>query len=534
MSIYRYLQSNVVDEVVFRKSPSGAKRAYIHAKDDVPNAELAKIEEVLKAKGFQCTPYSASGKFTLEVRNFDSETQVIAPLVKRKWIVGEQWHQKDQDDKFSLKDKIKKRSLWASAASFVIADTGFIIYGHKEFSPLDAAGGFSYLSGTLASLMFSRKDPSDIQIRDLSKKMAQHIRQHDFQVPKDSALAEASEDHTKNPIKKVDNWLRKYPSEAMNLIYVVAGACIATAAYKEKIKVAHEFLAEKPVGTFARDIQEYIDRDIGKLKKIISHETPTLSKEAMEVKRKEIAKKLYRDYKREGWMDVGLGTTTMASGLFGALVKEKGIDPDQPKKHGIARAWEWMRERPLTISAIGYMGSTACHAVSTSVAWASGIPRRRKSVPFRAAFIAFTTIGEILLAISSKGHGEGVKSDSSIDDTVVSMAAEIIAHKPQGLHNAIIGETAKFIASPSMLAISDQKAEALLREKVELMRKNPWAVSLTKTQQAANVQDAAAANSDKPAEPVQHAATERAPKPLPGWQAKVAKDPSAPQPQLSA
>jgi len=534
VSIYRYPQSNVVDEIVFKETEGGAKRAYIHAKDNLPHEELAKIEKVFRDKGWQCTPYSRQGQFTLEVRNFDKEMEIIAPLVKRKWIVGEQWHQKGQEDRISFKDKVKKRSLWASAASFIVADTGFIMYGHKEFSHLDAAGGISYLSGTLASLMFSRKDPSDLQIRDLSKKMAQHIRQHDFHVPKDSALAGASEDHSKDPIKKLDNWLRQYPSEAMNLIYVVAGACIAAAAYKEKIKVAHKFLAKEPVGTFARDIQEYIDRDIGNIKKLSGNSIQELSKEALDAKKKDIAKKLYRDYKREGWMDVALGTSTMSSGLFGALVKEKASDPDQPKKHGLARAWEWARERPLTISAFGYMGSTACHAVSTGVAWASGIPRRRKSVPYRAAFITFTTIGEILLAISSKGHGEGVKSDNSIDDTVVSMAAEIIAQKPQALHAAIIAETAKFIASPTMLAISDEKAEKLLREEVELMRKNPWAVSLTREQQAANVA-AASEGSNKPAEAVvQHAATKREPKPMPDWKSKVAAKDSSAQPQLSA
>ncbi len=472
MSVYHFKESKVIDEVTFRRSQGGGRRAYVHAVDGVSNDELTQIERKLKSRGWQCTPYTFNSKPTLEVRDFGKEPDFIEFLESQKWAQGQAWRKAEESDHVSFKDKVKQKSLWAATASFIVADIGFMLYGFKEMSKLDFAGGSSYLSGTLAGLILSRKDQSDIQIKSVAKELKRHFDERDLHAPKDSALSEASED-PKDLVKRADNWLRKYPSEAMNLIYVVAGACIATAAYKEKVREAHHFLEGNLQGTFKRDVEEYLERDLKNLRKIDSGYEFT---ETIRVTRsQQLKEKLNRDYKREGWMDIGLGSTTMASGLFGAFVTEKKPDPDSPKKKGLAKAWEWMQEKPLKVSAIGYMGSTACHAVSTGVAWTSGIPRRRESVPFRAAFIAFTTLGEILLMISSKGHGHGVKTDTSIDDTTISMAAEIIAKQPAAMHNLLINETAKVIARPEVLALKDEEAVDKLRKQVELMRNNPWA-----------------------------------------------------------
>ncbi len=84
-------------------------------------------------------------------------------------------------------------------------------------------------------------------------------------------------------------------------------------------------------------------------------------------------------------------------------------------------------------------------------------------------------VAELLLAISSKGHGEGVKSDNSVDNTIISLAAELIVKQPKAMQNYLIDHMADFLARPDVLALKDTDTSRILRQQVEAMRNNPWA-----------------------------------------------------------
>jgi hypothetical protein len=168
----------------------------------------------------------------------------------------------------------------------------------------------------------------------------------------------------------------------------------------------------------------------------------------------------------------------MTSGLFATVVKEKKRDPDDPPAKGLAGLWERMREHPLAVAAAGYTVSTAFHAGSTWKAYReakrTGDQLRLRSVPGRALFVSMAFLSEFLLAISSKGHGEGVQSDASVRDSALSLAADMVASQPRDTQAALVDSLADFMSRPDVLAMKNERARALLHEQVEAMRRNPW------------------------------------------------------------
>jgi hypothetical protein len=449
VSIYKYPESKVIDEVAFKKSEGGHIRAYLHAAEGADHQQLQDIINNFAQRDWRVIPYSKGGKPLLEVQGIRSEKQMVDVLQESGWTKGDHTFTKSIEDKLTFKDQIKKRSLGASGIAYVAGDVCFTAYGYKESSALNTAAGLMYGLGTFSLLTGGRKDPSDIQLKDISKKMAHHFRSLDMGLPDDCSLASITDDKNSNIIKKTDELLRRYPSELMNLFYAAAGTCIAVAAYKSK----NEGIAEKSLNeVFAR----------------FQKNGSSITKEALH-------KEMELNHKREGVLDMGLGVLTGLSGLFAMAVKEKSPDPDDEPKQGLDAAWEKIRERPLAIAGYGYMASTMCHAVSTGLAHKYADDGRRKSVPLRAGFVGFNLIAEFLLAISSKGHGEGVVSDHSVDDSLLSLASDLIVKQPKGMQNMLIEHMGGFLGQPHILAIKDKNATELLRKQVELMRKNPWA-----------------------------------------------------------
>lgn len=449
MSIYSYPESKVINEVTFDKSEGGHIRAYVHAAPDTNPQTLSDIICKLADSDWQVTPYSISGKPLLEVHGFHSEKQLIDLFEQSGWAEGKGQHVATTKEKLNISQKIKKRSLAASGLAYVVGDTSFATYGYKDGSPLNFAAGILYGAGTASLLGGGRKDQSDLQVCDISNRMAKHFRDLKIDLPPDCSLSAITEDHHKGLLQKADDFWRRYPSELMNTFFAAAGACIAIAAYKSM----HHKISDK-------SFQQVFDRLKSK------GFTEAIVKEKMTI-----------NHKRESWFDIGLGTMTGVSGLFAMLVKEKAHDPDDPPKHGLEAAWEFIREKPLAIAGAGYMVSTLCHAVSTTLAWKYADNERRKSVPFRALFVAANLVAEVLLAISSKGHGDGVKSDSHVDDTVVSLAADLIVKQPRKMQDFLINHMAGFLGRGDVLALGHKEATNKLRQQVEAMRSNPWALA---------------------------------------------------------
>lgn len=502
MSIYRYPESKIVDEITFQKSEGGQTRAYLHAIDGVDQKTLNNITCAFADNGWQVTPYTLNGKPTLEVLGFKSQLKLRQALEQAGWIKGTEEFIGIKQDKLSFIEQVRKRSLGASGIAYVLGDASFTQYGYADKNPWNLAGGLMYGVGTASLLTGGRKDQSDLQVKDISKKMAQHFRDIDIALPKDCSLTAITEDHNKGLIKSADDLIRRYPSELMNLFFAAAGTCIAIAAYKSLHKAPDPKKFEHEVG-------EVLERLTMKAKKK-GLPLPTASF---------VGEKMKFYHKVESMLDIGLGAMTGLSGLFAMSVKEKAPDPDEAPKEGLARAWEFVREKPLAIAGVGYMVSTLCHAVSTTIAWNYADNERRKSVPWRAVFVGANLVAELLLAISSKGHGDGVKSDGHVDKTVIALASELIVKQPKAMQEYLINHMAGFLGRADVLAMKNDEAVRQLRTEVEAMRKNPWAQGV-QAQQKTPSTELAPAPAEKPR--------------LAGWEAKMAAAKPDATPGLSA
>lgn len=500
MSIYAYPQSRVVDEVTFRKTANGALRAYVHA---CPEIAAGKIDEVLsafKAANFECIPFTLHNKPVVEVRGFKRNSELVTLLADHQYIDHKPVITKEPEDHQTWGDILRKRSIQASGAAFMVADTGFTIYGAKSKHWEDTAAGLAYFTGSAMFTAFGRNDQSSFQIREGAQAILEHAKQQGYKVDEDSALACMGTPKKQTVFRRVHEFFQKHPSEIGNMMYVAAGALIATSALR------HRALAEPRPDMEAKQIAEM---------------------------------------RRGGWGDVALGSTTIASGLTATLVTEKARDPDSPRKHGLAGIVEWIREKPLRAASYGYIGSTLFHSYTTfierkeahrmlkntaaSLSEVAHAKDQLKAIPWRVLFVSATLVGELLLSISSKGHGEGVLSDNTVDDSIVNIAAELIIKQPKHMQDALITEMGTFLGKPEVLALKDQEAIDRLREQVEVMRSNPWA---TKIPAAKNPE-----STEAPARP----AGAPAPAPaagkeiMPAWQAKVVaseKIAAAPRPNL--
>jgi hypothetical protein len=503
VSKYEYPQSKVIDKVTFITSENDACRAYLHATNTVDKETLKKVVSGIIAQGWNAIPFTLDGVPVLEVRGIKKNSEFTNYLRHEGLVSGPHTFTKDPPKKLTFMDKVRKRSLQATGGFFVLADAGFVYYGYREKRWEDVAAGFAYMAGSAVMGLFGHSDQSRFEIREQSKRLLKYAKEYDLKIDPNDAINAVSQSKGKTL-----DLFREYPAEIGNTLTGLAGTMIAWSAARSR--VFKKFDAEQ-VG------RETLENN-AKIGKILKPEDAKLTV-------KELGEKTIRKKRFAGKLDIGLGTTTLAAGMTGAYVKEKVKDPDAPKSHGVQSVIDWVREKPLRVAGFGYMISTLCHSVSTAVEYKDAKMTQDvksvKAVPGRVLFIVSTIIGEILLTISSKGHGEGVKQDHSTDNSIIAVTAELVANQPEGDRPALIKQLSKFLGRPEVLAIKDEQAENLLREQVERMSQNPWAISDSST-------------APKPVEPVQHTANTRTPKPLPDWQAKVSapKDPST-EPQLS-
>lgn len=480
MTRYYYSQSPFIDEVVFKETPKGDLHAYLHVSEGADPAKRAVAIEAFKAAKYDWTTFALEGKPTLEVRGFRSKTELIAKLTHKKLVEGTPDITVPEKKKLGWWGWIRENSLQASGVSMTIADIGYTVYGAMEHKWKDVVAGLSYLSGSTILSTYGRNDQGDLQIRHMAQAVLAEAQKNAYSISADSAVAVLGAPRKEGVLTKLHNFMREHPAEMGNMMYVSAGAFLGASALQSRV-----------------------------------YGTP----------RKDMTAKQIEEMRKGGWGDTALGATTVASGLFATLVKEKAHDPDAPEKKGLARIWEWIQKRPLTIASWGYMGSTLCHAWTTAhETWEARRVRddpatpkseikeakhKLKSVPWRILFIVATIIGEILLSISSKGHGEGVVSDNTVNNSVIALTADMIARQPQHMQEGIIDHMGSFLGGSTMFAMKNEEVKDLLRQQVEAARNNPWIAPETKQ---------TAASSPAAVEPP-HINT-----PQTAWQAKLAAE----------
>lgn len=427
MTSYLYPAPSLVDRVHMIRTEKGGYRAYIKLQEGAPSQQYGQVRQAIEAQHWQAIPAYYLGKPALEVRGFSRPDEVLDILQQRRWVVGKPRELPSPGDTLSLKDKILARSLQLSGLMYAISDIGYIMYGVKEQHKLDMAAGFAYMAGTWALLAFGRNDKADKQVRDLSRRLVSHLQAQQQDIPADCALTHIAEEQKRGTFEKLEDYLSRYPAELFGTFTGTAGLLIMASALRHKVPFAQSARA-----------------------------------------------------KSSAWADVGLGSLTAASSFGGIMIKEKHHDPDgPPPANWLEQGWRWIEEKPLRLTGYGLMVSTLFHAYSTSIDYADarkfGNQQKLSSIPFRAAFIVGNLIAEFMMAISSKGHGEGVEADKSVRHSMISIASELIAKEKPAMHEMLVTQMAQFLGRPEVLGEKNSEIAAQLREEVARARNNPWA-----------------------------------------------------------
>lgn len=436
MPSYYYNSPSLLDEISFVQNESGTSRAYMHAREDVSDNQIAGIIALLRHHDYDCVPYTDdAGKAVLEVRNFGKPRVLLSKLKDEHIAAGEPMIQRQDSEMASIRQKLSKRTLQLSGVFQLMGDAMFLRYNHLEGHASGDFASYFYTLGTLAVLGYGKNDQSETQVRDLAQTFERVLEKENIKIPDDSALHAIAHEKEKNPLLKAHELLKRYPSEAYNIFTGLAGVMMTVNAYKNHYAKAYD-----PLKYTAESIAQH---------------------------------------RREGLQDIGLGLTTFLACSYGLLVKEKKADPDEPApSNPIGKAVEYIRNNPLSVTGAGLMVSSAFHVASTATAWReavrTGDAKRKASVPFRGGFVLVNLIGELLIMVSSKGHGEGVTTDNTVPDTAYKMAAEVILSQPEDKREHMINYIADFLQQPDVLAQSRQVVEQHLRKEIARLQDNPW------------------------------------------------------------
>lgn len=497
LTVYRYQSGSLLDSVQVLTNEAGGMRAYLFAADDAPSNELREKKQAIRELGWKCVPIVHDGKPALEVRGFKDADELTVEL-HRLGITGAVTSiTADEGDKRSRKDKLSNATLKLAGLSYNVGDLSYLTYAYRQykdelvpvaetlkgnhtnfFNKVNIFAGLGYGLGSLALTFYGSRDQSLNTINSANRKIYAHLRNQGIEVPEGSTLKSSMEEKDRGFWGNINHTLAKYPSETLNSVYVGVGlALMAAAGYR-----------------LARPI-------------------------AKNLAGKELAKAMHE--RKTEWWDIGLGSITAASAIAGLTIKEKKPMEGDEKRKGLGRILDWIQEKPLLATGIGYMVATAFHAKGTYNKY-YGIKGEevnqtvRKTVVFRGIFVAANIFSEIMLALSSKGHGAGVKPDDSIDKSVIGATAELILRQPPEKRDALIENMAGYMASREVLGVKAETIAAELRTHINLLDNNPWTKHYVPNQKgemqeveenstAKQIAQEHAAHSDKPSNTIQQA-----------------------------
>lgn len=474
MPLYRYSGNSLVDEVRAIRNAAGSQRAYLYAAASADPVAMAKAIEGLAAQGLNAVACEVGGKPVLEIRGFKKPEELQASLQQVGVISGSAAPEKIAEDKITFKEWFKSKSLYLVSLLYLGGDIGFMTYEHMEAKKASDApksadtkdyeaktgldkimghvAGYGYFAGSLTSLasLMLKPDSAKTELHKISKAIVAAGEAEGIALEESNQIALAAK--RKDEISTFRRTFTKYPSEIMNMCFATAGVGIS---YNNARKLK-------------------VDRAFEKAHPEIKTANTSEGRE-------------HRLDKLEHTLDIGLGLGTMASGTLGTVLTEKAVDPNKPKKKGVAGFYEDLINNPLKISGYGYLVSTFIHLISSTLG-AYNIHRHNTENPedkksftaigARMFFVITNFAAELILAFSSKGHGEGVKSDATIDNTITAMIAQTILAKPANEREALIDKMADILTNPKTLALKKDQAQSMIRNQLTALEKNPWAKAM--------------------------------------------------------
>lgn len=501
---YNFGSESVLQRVEVITTEMGAKRAYLEASTHADASKLAEIREGLSKHGYITTAIDIGGKPYLEIRRFSSADSLIKQLTNMGAISAPPAQIDTESNRIGAWQWLKNNTFKACLSFYLIGDAGYYFYGKSKEkfggektafenkkrlslgqsalpipkdNPFDKYASFSYAAGTSASVLSTalRGDQSDEEVSAIAGKIRDKISEDNSNNL--SIFANIEDERKQGFFSKLVSFFSKHPAEILNLCFSGAGLFMVLASRghyhesKQKITSLNEAIttAEKSAKS---NLLKHLKDDLASA----------------------------QDARKVSIQDIVLGSITLSSGVISSLIQEKPKTPDEPELEGIfAKAWRWVQEKPLRIAGGGLMVSTLIHIGSTlkdygrigkdhDLAQAmiqSGNPlgheklslakRERTITHGRMVFCVTNIAAEILMMLSSKGHGEGVKSDASVETSAIAMAAEAIAMQAPEKHEALVQELAQHMASPKIMGGSNILIARDLRAHIATILKNPWA-----------------------------------------------------------
>lgn len=448
MAIYHYQSDSPLNAVQILRNDTGGLRAYLYANDAASAEQLAAIQAGLGKHQWKTVPTVQDGKPVLEVRGFKKPEELIAALHQQGATHEVAKVEASVGDNPTAQQKWRNSTLKAAGLSYNVGDAAYMYYtvgdakkdwnkgpnpkSNNFFSAVGIAGGVGYALGSLTLSVYGSRDQSQNTIQAATQKVQTYLHKNGIVAEDDSPISAITKEPKHGFFKKLDNLFAKYPSETLNFIYLGVGAALSSVAF---------YKGTRPIDA-------------------------ALKGEALAT--------AIKNRNAERW-DVGLGAVTAASALTGILVKEKKIDPQDRREGILGRTLDWIQEKPLRATGIGYGISTMFHAHSTVLKYKSGDITDRRNLIGRAIFVGANVFSEVLLSFSSKGHGVGVLSDKSADQTVLAAAAEMISRQPKAKQEALVHQLAGYIDSSDILSGNSDEIAAQLKVQLHAIETNPWA-----------------------------------------------------------
>ncbi len=429
-------------------SAGGRHTAYIHAREGADPKSLEHIKYVLTENLMKWTPIEHDGEYVLEVRSIGKDgSKLLRLLDKEHAVYGNPRKEVNPENKIGLWQKMVHNTLRMSGLLYFIGDTNFLLYGWeksfredklhpggKTFVPQPFLAGIFYALGSPFISIFGTGDKSDVQLRHIAFDTLKYLEGKNINVPENSAIRSVSHKHNSTLWKRMISKAERYPAELANSFFALAGSMLIWEGAKEL-------------------------------------KSPDRSKKSI-------------------LLDMGLGTMTVLAGLVSVFVDEEPRKPGEPRKKGLAGIWQWIEEKPLRTAGILLGLSSVNHAASTVIDYRNATKtlkdpnasakestearKDRNAIFSRGVFVGSNLAAETLMALSSKGHGKGVESDSSLEPSTYAVMADMILRNPPDRRDQVLEMVSGYLSEKDNLNLDKEVIKSGIRGQIESMEHNPW------------------------------------------------------------
>lgn len=458
MTVYHFDNSAVIDHVEVTHSAGGRHTAYIRARENAGGAALEQIKKSLTHAEMQWTPVKRNDEYVLEVRNIGNTGKSLLHFLADEGVVsGEPRKEVNPATQVKAWDKFRANTLRWSGLAYFFGDMNFVAYGWKKaFTPDPVGGrrkltnpqlllaGLFYAAGSPFISIFGTGDKSDMQLRNMSFDTLQYLVSTGVKIPENSSLLSVTHKHNATPWRKLVSKFERYPSEIANSLFGLAGIMVIWEGGKDLSKFRREAKSGQP---HARNASSII-------------------------------------------MDMGLGLMSFLAGLVSDLVPEEPRKEGEPRKPGLAGAWQWVQEKPLRTAGYLLGASTVSHAGSSAVGYVrarkiladpnstdaqrADALEEKRALPNRAIFAVGNMAAEGLMSVSSKGHGKGVESDSSLEPSMYAVMADMILRSQKEDREKILTTVSDHLSQPDFLNLSRERIRKGIEDQMADLMRHPW------------------------------------------------------------